>query len=634
MTTRFPTISSKTSTRILLPIWPTEVSYASPTLTSAPTTPDDLPNSTRHRRTNRSSSMHGCNTDTDSFEEEDLCAGGPSLCLPPCYNVYLPPSHPLHTKLYCSTTYQDIITELGRENGVVISDVSFVQRKSLYSTDSDSPSPLTGLLTVHRDDPKERGWADFARKIWRSLKGCPELDLGLDRGRISVEIVDERFDWEYPSVFPCQATDDILPMWEDVCARSLDKINDLSGIKAIGCHRIGNEPKAESCSPHILVSVSWECNRNWDDVRDTIIDVLTWFGLQSVGVIIRKDLPVPGHGRLEPTAGTLQVEGCTSTARIGDSIGLHGSSDYCYGTLGGFLELKDPRSGQWSEHGITCFHCVVPSRVDSKSSQSKRRCLSPGQSNDGDSWRLEVDSPTSRDVQQGINELSKQIAQLKAHSYDPNLESGSDADFRICEALSRQIRTLGKMRAEMTDYFENRQNLLGTVFAAPEFRHNVPARNGLGTAMDWALIQPSLGRACGEKDFISRSKILGDECLDFIPRHRNIDRGTRLDKIGRATGETWGLYNGLRTARITRCQNDDDRVETVTMEHTVVYNREGRERSYAKGDDGALVFSYQGLVVGMLVGGESNGDIAYFSHIQEILHGIKEVTGVEAVRLK
>ncbi|KAL4904249.1 hypothetical protein BDW74DRAFT_178831 [Aspergillus multicolor] len=323
-----------------------------------------------------------------------------------------------------------------------------------------------------------------------------------------------------------------------------------------------------------------------------------------------------------------------------------------YGTLGGFLELKDPLSGTWREFGLTCFHCVVPGAGGSGSSKSAG---SIGQ-------RLAVEGPSRRGIQAGVNELTESIAALErySHNYRPSLKlgAGSDAnvdvnvdadyDLRMYKEISRQIRALEKPSAEMRDYLDSGKNVLGTVFAAfrSRLRHDMDvqlsARNGLanGTApapapapapaMDWALIRPSPGRTCGENDFAKRSDIIDRDCIDFIRRHRNIDPGTRLFKLGCATGSTWGFYNGLRTAMIGREHTE----EAITMEHTVVYNREGRGVSYAKGDDGALVYSYIGLVVGMLVGGQSNGDIAYFSDIHDVLDHIQEVTGVEEVRMK
>ena len=334
----------------------TEASYASPVL--SPTTAGEL---VRHKRSNRSSVNK---VYANGFEEEDLRAGGPNLCEAPCYSVAVPKTHRFYHELCLKDDHSNAIRALANQRYISLSDISFVGRKSRGVPSDDVKPVLTALLTTRRHNPTHRGWADLARTIWDYLKGC-----GIDE--ITVEIVDQRFN-RNPYLFPCKREDDIYPIWGNVCGEILARI-DLTDVLSVGCHRVGNAEVLDSCVPNILVAVSSRSKRNWNAVRDEIVSILMEAQVHTVGVIIQRAVSLVHAGDL--VTQSLLPDGCTSEATVGSSVGPHGSPQD-QGTLGGFIELKSPSTGEWVEFALTCCHCTIPNdkeleRYSEKDAQSK-----------------------------------------------------------------------------------------------------------------------------------------------------------------------------------------------------------------------------------------------------------------------
>ncbi|KAL2833887.1 hypothetical protein BDW59DRAFT_168914 [Aspergillus cavernicola] len=595
------------------------------------------PSGSRARRLNRSSSDDYGVRAPDVFQEEDLRAGGPHLCEAPCYSVEMPLNHHLHHVLCVECRYDADIQKLGEQRGIRISDISFVGRKSRYTPD-DKPI-LTALLTLHHQNLVQQGWAKLAKDVWRYLS---------DRNvrPISVEIVDQRFTMG-PYIFPCQQADAIYPIWETVCMRILANTN-LQGIISIGCHRVGNASEPESCIPTILVTVSRECGRKWKPVREDIVAILAHFHLHMVAVIIRKDMGVLSSG--SPQTRVLTVDECTSVAKVGGSLGTNGSS-MDRGTLGATLELYLANKGKWVEVGLTCSHCVLPwdeEDLRTMSVDDQTAWTRDGVRADDPNARrlLRIDSPCYRDVQEGMANLDETMTELRQ---DPEYEMVERADAEgesvigpnrsRWRATNRQIELLGGWKAKMKRYLENGEHELGYVLAASGLREGssttaMPNPIKLPSIKDWALIEPIERRSLGSNDFCSDLKWV--EKLEFLMRGptATIRKDTKLHKLGRKTGATWGRYNGLKTATVAEHVVNGHVVHKPTFEHTIVSQGRGVEAFELPGDSGALVYSVSGEVVGMCFGGFNHGDVGYFTHIHDLLDDITAVTGATEIRLK
>ncbi|KAL4918406.1 hypothetical protein BDW62DRAFT_200786 [Aspergillus aurantiobrunneus] len=541
--------------------------------------------------------------DENWFTQEDLRVGGPKLCEPPCYNIYLPHDHRLREELYTRLNYHHAIDNLARENDITISEIDVVLRKSEYHPEDDPV--FTALLYI--DHRFSDGWVEFARTVWEYLRGC-------NLGETSVEMVDYRSLMK-PYISPCKPTDAVYPIWEAICGRILRDV-DLAGILSVGCHRVGNADEPESSAPHVLVTVTLGYERNWDEVLEEIVGILTESELHMVGVIICKGFA----GSCYPSCLCISPHGYTSN----------------HGTLAGFTELRDPSSGKWVEFGLTCFHCVIPGEEDMAAWRPddvqnwKRNGVRRG---DEDAARLlSVGCPSRWDVEEGITDLEGGRSDLKekidrAMAKNRSVIGPDEARWRT--HINQLRATLDDHKCLMQEYLSNDKHLLGSVFTASGCRQEVApgvtrSPDSVLTSRDWALVKPRAGRELGRNDRIETSGLV--DRLDFLPRGIAIDPEAVLHKIGRISEETKGRYNGLRTARITGAPP-----EAISLDHTVVWNN-GQSEFEVDGDSGAFVYDMFGHVAGMCSRG--SGDIGSFSHMHGILDDNGRVMGIQGIRWK
>lgn len=330
----------------------TEIAYASGELASS-----------RTRRLHGSSTDHPSPT-PDGFIEGDLRAGGPDLREPPCNsNHRIPPEHPYHEQLTGDGAYQLIKQAYGicKEEGLQYSGVYFCFRQSIYNTEDDEHGrgpAMTLLVYIRRGTGTHRGWVGVARRLHALL-------LGEGVHGVSVEIADPRFE-DNLSVYACYPTDIICPVWRDLVPEVIAQV-DTTGINTIGCFRVGlKDTDRSECAPTVLLGVNYRVQRDWKSVRETVVHVLDRYNLSSVAVLIRKDsgkpsLSAAGFQNFERTS--LGLDECRLDPSLGSSLGAHGvNTQDVMGmfTLGGWVELRNPESGEWVPLALTCSHCCFP----------------------------------------------------------------------------------------------------------------------------------------------------------------------------------------------------------------------------------------------------------------------------------
>lgn len=338
------------------PCMPSEIAYASvsqplePALQgrSSPSRP------TRQRRSHRSSTDEPVIT-PDGFTEEDLRAGGPHLCESPCHTFNWVPRNHHHHPFIVGDRGNELVSELTpicESAGLNLLETRLCGRRCAF--EANAQSALTFLVLDLRPSISmpERGWIPLARSLRHYLESK-------DLGDINVEITDARF-FQRERIFPCKPRDKIFHVWEDVAAEIMGAI-DLTGVCTIGCFRVGVSPRRKECPPTVLFGVDRDTRRDWKVVREAAVRVLDEHGMTDVAVLIRKDAgfrTVDDERSLQVLADT--VNRCTKHASVGSSVSLHDSMDDRYGTLGGWLELKDREDGDWVPFAITCSHCVFP----------------------------------------------------------------------------------------------------------------------------------------------------------------------------------------------------------------------------------------------------------------------------------
>ncbi|KAL5342149.1 hypothetical protein BJX70DRAFT_386274 [Aspergillus crustosus] len=594
---------------LIAPPLPTEISYASPrTQPQATSIFAPSPPSVRSRRSGGSSSDQTPVPAADGFLESDLRAGGPQLCESPCETIYkLPPGLKNYHLLTGPESYQ-LLVQLGdicRQDSLSHSRIIFCGRRSMYEPTRD---PIVTLLVVaSRGDSAQPSWITLSRKLFHYLH-----DRGL-KG-VSVEIVDPKSE-QRPMIHGCLPNDSIFPIWRQVAMAIFNHI-DQTGVFTIGCFRIGNSNERLRCAPTILLGVDRNVKRDWKQVREAVVGVLDAHGLNTVAVIIRKDNQVTRGGSLDSGDKGATPEDCRHDPKLGTSICPGGMKDG-QGTLGGWVEVKNPKSGDWIPFALTSSHCCFPaddglSAADLEVIQKwKRHGVRP---NDADSARLlPVDSPSYRDIKRGLDNLAHRIGKEESEKVYREVEELKANDEFVMPLLERRwkvtVTAIAQLQGErhiIKQFFHESTHRLGSVFAASGFREvqSTDDPNKL-SVRDWALIPPT-------RDPAGLTQLAGfDTALPTIDQD--------LFKIGRATGYTEAKYGNLCTCKITTRIVNGKEVHIPTWEHVMLWLG---QLAIQDGDSGSLVFSHDGA------------DVGYFTATRDLLADIKHITGVKEVRLR
>lgn len=239
------------------------------------------------------------------------------------------------------------ISDICRDDNVRPGYMEFCGRRSMYEPDR---IPIVTLVVVtKRDYPSQTSWTIVSRKLFHYLQGSGITD-------VSVEIIDEDFD-EDPQIHACVPSDTIFPIWKQVAMEIFHNI-DCRGVFTIGCFRIGDENDRLKCPPTILLGVDRSVKRDWKPARDTIVAILDKRGLIDVAVTIHKDNKVARRRGISDREG-FAAEDCRKDPYFGTSLSPWDRKDE-QGTLGGWVEVQNPKNGVWSTFALTCAHCCFP----------------------------------------------------------------------------------------------------------------------------------------------------------------------------------------------------------------------------------------------------------------------------------
>lgn len=262
------------------------------------------------------------------------------MCSIPLTSRSIPMDHPIYQRLWAvrTTLIGEIFAILRRYN-VNFKDMDFQQRKSTY--DPSAEPVLTAFVVAVRSEV-DNTWLQASREIRALLKGkgFPEL---------AVEIADPAA-FEVEKYSPVLKTDAIFDKWYEVCGTILREVQ-LRDITTIGCWRVGRKSDTSLNPPTVVVTVSLKSTGVWKGTRETIVNILNRFNLQTVAVeIIKGEVIRSVYFSCDVVRGP---------AMLGQSLAPSGN-DKSSGTLGGFIQLKSPTTGQWRTYALTCFHCVLP----------------------------------------------------------------------------------------------------------------------------------------------------------------------------------------------------------------------------------------------------------------------------------
>lgn len=412
------------------------------------------------------------------------------------------------------------MTKLGdicRGANVSVNNMKFCGRRSMY--EPDRKPTFTLLVTAKRDASAQESWAIVSRKLFHYLRGSGSTD-------VSVEIMDAKFE-QSPRIHACVPSDAIFPIWQQVALQIFDGI-DCRGVFTIGCFRIGNHNDRFRCPPTILLGVDRAVKRDWKPVRDTIVAILDSRRLLNVAVTIRKDNKLTRASEIRSGEG-IPAADCRKDPNIGTSLSP-GDEKKHHGTMGGWVELRNPKNGVWTAFAITCAHCCFP-RESAVSPEDHQGTLDSAMFQRGrksnmnlvvQHWRqhgvrihdenksrlLPVDSPSYRDVMTTLDRLADRIKESELDEVYQEVEKLKvDETSFVMPFLERQWKSTAD---DITGYKNDRHNIkkfwkengdssrLGTVFAASGLREVTSTDDpNLLSIRDWALIRVSGSRSVG-----------------------------------------------------------------------------------------------------------------------------------------
>ncbi|OXV06241.1 hypothetical protein Egran_05991 [Elaphomyces granulatus] len=514
---------------------------------------------------------------------------------------------------------------------VAFQSVDMCGRRSRVDPELDvSPT----VLVLARRNALDKSW----------LNACRDIRAFLAKENLSsfnVEIADERA-FELPRYSPVLPSDAIFCVWDKVWDQILMKL-DLKDIVCIECFRMGTSDNPKENPPTVILTVIKQSARDWRQVREAVVGVLNYFNLPMVGVSIG-----PGN-ILRQDGGWIEypLDAYQDAAQAGVSLGIHGSA-LSAGTFAGWVEIKDPRTGEWTKLGLTCFHCVDPGSNSVSSTdlpqlqQWHKNSVVPGDQNA--ERLLKLDQPRQKDIQRELDEIEENLRSTADDEFG-RIETAIGSDEYVTPREMRKytqskqlIQTYVERKTMILDFVGRDKHLLGHVFSASGYREAGVAtiRSDTPTILDWALISPRPWRSRSDNAILNYGSPPPSMPLPPDLRLVNWDdqdlKGvTKVYKAGRSTGYTAGEYSHLNTVSIATVFENGKPKPKITTEHSIT-GRHGQPFSL-KGDSGAFVFTQSGEVIGVVFAGHEQRPVTYFTHIADVFSDIKQKTGATEVRI-
>ena len=308
--------------------------------------------------------------------------------------------------------------------------------------------------------------------------------------------------------------------------------------------------------------------------------------------------------------------GSGGTLEPGIGVG-RGGDTRAVGTLGGYLR---DRSNPKNVFGLTAHHVV--NWQENESQPGPALTLSDA---------VKMESPAGFDLAYEQMDIADNWDRLRLLSGGEVLENQSaepSETLSFCQSRKQLIDG----RQQKLDVLQAHDNLVGTVFASSGMKtvkwDQSNPRDSLTPVgsylnMDWAIIKLS-----GVRPVENLSSRLPDarRFLHNVSDRLKTGRETiEIQKIGRSTGHTAGWTSGLR-AQV----NLEGVLNSVEM--TAVQQGPGRRgwwRFILEGDSGAWILDDTERALGLLIGGDLDEDIVFYTPFDLLLKDIRQETGLD-----
>ncbi|KAL2005453.1 hypothetical protein VTN00DRAFT_2664 [Thermoascus crustaceus] len=247
-------------------------------------------------------------------------------------------------------------------------------------------------------------------------------------------------------------------------------------------------------------------------------------------------------------------------AQAGVSLGIH-NSNVSASTFGGWIELRHPQSGKWSQFGITCFHCIDPGSKAVSSTdlpQLQERYQNGISPNNGNAARmLQLDQPSLKVLESELRNTNREIESISTDksfvATKAALKAGEYVDRYEKQAYKQDKRTLENylsQKSHIQSFRSAGDSYLGHVFAASGYKdEKITTIGAYGTPPPYFSFPPDM------------------KLHNW--RIRDLENVGAVYKAGRSTVYTKGTYSGLESAHVATVIKDGKEVIKVTKEHCI-----------------------------------------------------------------
>ncbi|KAM5476120.1 hypothetical protein MauCBS54593_000803 [Microsporum audouinii] len=608
-----------------------QVAYAGPLrLHAAPSSSTtDLPTRRRLKWCDGSSSSEDNTLPVQPDDEilvEDLRVGGPILCCLPA-DVFPITATDAVTSVFNSELRGPIMQEI-QTSGIGFEAMSVIKRR--WRNSYGPPTPVI-LISAQQKSPVDTTWPLLCRKIREICVSAGHIDL-------DVEISDPLAYMPILS-YPVGPNDRIVHIWPSLKERIL-KILNGQRWHTLDVLRRGREDEERIITIIVTIrEISGIVSRHWSGMRDRIVDVIDSVGLEDIAVeIARGDIyPQDTHD-----ANVLDECDWNRKARFGGSLATFRNTKRG-GTFGGFVVLDFPDLSS-KTYGLTCFHCVVNEDTPKpERDRWEQKGIKPGDSAN----RIKLSHPSQRDHDNMMTQYSGILEGHRTPEYYELEKLASEPDAFLIPSQQKLLEIKRKCIAKLEhqirtaeEFMKDGENDFGTVYAASGLR--LAESN---SSLDWALIEVDEGRISSNK--LSPEVVSMYSAFNPISGTHVTEASFMLDtnipvfKLGRSTGFTKGMINGIETTTLLSWTlggpSGDMPTQKCGQDWVIAPSHEdgssARGDFSARGDSGAFVLDKYGRFIGLLLSGNLHCSISYMTSASDLFQDIKEITGASNVRI-
>ncbi|DAA74801.1 TPA_exp: Uncharacterized protein A8136_2219 [Trichophyton benhamiae CBS 112371] len=611
-----------------IPAHTSQVVYAGPVQLLTPPLSDSSesqPQRERLRQCNRSSSSEDEPIpvrEEPEIKREDHRVGGPVLCRLPAATFPITSADPI-THVF-NSELRDKIMEAIQESNIDFQEMSVFKRR--WRESRDKPLPVILIIAkTRRNRPIDGTWFQLCQKIraFCVSAGRPEVNVEIGDPAAYIPIISSAV----------LSSDPIVQHWPTLRPQILKIIN---GRMWLTLDVLRRGPENSEGIITIVITIP-ECSTSdaysWRPVRDKIVNVINTTGLENVAVEI-------GRGAVY-TSDDIdnnffnESDPCSKAHFGGSLAGLHDSKRL--GTFGGFIVLDFP-DGKSRTCGLTCYHCVVNDDIDSPALETwEMHGLRPNDPKNN----IELSHPCRRDYDDIISHYKDAIAKIQTPEYFQMLSVANDPDGFLIPSQRRyldyQLKNIDAYEKRLqfaNEFMSEKKNYLGKVYAGSGLRLNEDMRS-----LDWALIDVSPQRVTGNKlpdgllsghfNPTSQGGLVTDAKFEVMLEQK-------VFKIGRSTGFTRGIVNGLETTKLRSWTfggpSGDTPIQKCGIEWSIVPDN-SKDSFSARGDSGAFVLDDNAHMVGLVFAGNTYCTTTYMTPVAAIFEDIKKITGACGVRV-